>query len=173
MQKSRFILPLAAIFLALLVIRVLPWHSEPVYKGRTLSEWMDLATHAHNTAEADEALRSLGAKAVPYMMDWIKYDPNSTWHRSYLRAMRFAYNVSISREIESIRVLPLHGLAKEMKTIEDAISFINSHEIGSGCGPFVRYEIQIRYNNADSIEARFQDKQTAITFLRTYLPAKK
>jgi len=65
--------------------------------------------------------------------------------------------------------LPLHGDYRELATIEDAISYISGHGETAG-KTFIRYEIQIRYNNGDNIDGAFENKDTAIKFLRTFQP---
>jgi hypothetical protein len=77
---------------------------------------------------------------------------------------------AISRQIERIVVLPLHGSSTEMPTVTDAIRFIESYDDKAAGVTFQRYEIQIRYNNGDTIEARFADKQSALTFLHGFVP---
>lgn len=81
-----------------------------------------------------------------------------------------ALEKTILRQIERIIVLPLHGNTAELTTIDDAIRFIECYQEKAGKRPIQRYEIQIRYNNGDSIEATFQEKADAVAFLRTYQP---
>ena len=76
----------------------------------------------------------------------------------------------VSRQIDRITVMPLHGTEKELQTVADAIKYIEGYEEKAGQHPIQRYEIRIRYNNGDSIEATFRDKADAVTFLRTYQP---
>lgn len=76
----------------------------------------------------------------------------------------------VSRQIHRITVMPLHGNAKELPTVADAIKFIERYEEKADNLPMQRYEIRIRYNNDDSVEATFRDKGDAVTFLRTYQP---
>lgn len=75
---------------------------------------------------------------------------------------------SVSRRIERIIVLPLHGMARELTTIEEAISFVSCYDNAGAPQPLQRYEIQIRYNNGDVIEGKFSDKDRAVEFLRAY-----
>ncbi len=60
-----------------------------------------------------------------------------------------------------------------MTTIDDAVEMLRNYDEAGGGGFVARYEILIRYNNGDKIEATFQDKESAIKHLRTYqaLPA--
>jgi hypothetical protein len=76
---------------------------------------------------------------------------------------------AVSRQIERIIILPLHGDYQELVTIEEAITYINGHGDVAGKS-FVRYEIQIRYNNGDNINGAFENKANAINFLRTFQP---
>jgi hypothetical protein len=75
---------------------------------------------------------------------------------------------AVLREIELVRVLPLHGASRECASVEEAIAFIEGYRETDRSHPVVRYEVEIRYNNGDDIEGRFGDKQTAIAFLRSY-----
>jgi hypothetical protein len=76
----------------------------------------------------------------------------------------------VSRQIDRITVMPLHGSALELPTVVDAIRFIEDYQEKAGEHPIQRYEIRMRYNNGDSIEATFRGKPDAVTFLRTYQP---
>ncbi len=76
----------------------------------------------------------------------------------------------VSRQIERIIVLPLHGKFAELTTIDEAIKFIESYKENAIAQPIERYEIQVCHNNDDSIRGSFRDKADAVAFLRTYLP---
>ncbi|MBM3889047.1 MAG: DNA methylase [Verrucomicrobia bacterium] len=75
---------------------------------------------------------------------------------------------AVTRRIESVRVLPLHGTARECGTLQQAIAFIEAYTEADGGRPVVRYEVQIRYSNGDKIEGQFTDREGAIQFLRSY-----
>jgi hypothetical protein len=75
----------------------------------------------------------------------------------------------VLRKIERIVILALHGESHEVKTVRDAIQFIDSYDDTGGVGkPIERYEIQVRYNNGIVIEGKFKDKASAIEFLQSY-----
>jgi hypothetical protein len=76
---------------------------------------------------------------------------------------------AVSRQIDRIVILPIHGDYRELATIEDAIRYICGHGETAG-KTFIRYEIQIRYNNGDNISGAFENKDTAIKFLKTFQP---
>jgi hypothetical protein len=75
---------------------------------------------------------------------------------------------SISRQIETIIILPLHGGTYEARSIHEAVQHLETYDETKAQSEFVRYEIQIRFNNGNEIAGRFNDKQSGIEFLRTY-----
>lgn len=75
---------------------------------------------------------------------------------------------AVTRKIESVRVLPLHGTAFHGDSIEKAIEFVEKYDEADRLKPFVRYEIEIRYMNGDLINGRFEDRERAISFLHTF-----
>lgn len=78
--------------------------------------------------------------------------------------------LSISRKIEQVLILPLHGQQQNISTIVDAISFLTDYEEKNSCPhPIDHYEIVIRYSTGDNINANFKVKNDAILFLRNYL----
>jgi hypothetical protein len=81
-----------------------------------------------------------------------------------------ALEKAITRRIKRILVLPLHGRSYEVATVKDALHFIEHYEQNKSTQPFIRYEIQVIYDNEDHIVASLQNRSTAIDFLRTFLP---
>jgi hypothetical protein len=81
-----------------------------------------------------------------------------------------ALTIAVSRKIQRIVVLPLHGQIEELPTLDEAISFLRRYDDRNGRKPVHRYEIQIRYSNGDSIEGKFGEKEEAIEFLESYRP---
>ena len=74
------------------------------------------------------------------------------------------------RRVKRIVILPLHGGAHEVTTVQDAVKFVEEYGRELESVPFVRYEIHMTYNNGDEIKGDFKDKSSAIEFLRTFLP---
>jgi hypothetical protein len=73
---------------------------------------------------------------------------------------------TLDRQIEKIILVPLHGQQSEFMTIPDAIAFVENYsEDGLREGNFRKYEIIIRYSNGDKIDASFQNKEKAVSFL--------
>jgi hypothetical protein len=78
-------------------------------------------------------------------------------------------DIHISRYIQSILVLPLHGEEQEINNIQDAIYYLSAYGETKSTMSLYKIEIIIKYNNGDKIEASFRDKNTALSFLKTYL----
>lgn len=74
---------------------------------------------------------------------------------------------SITKQVKSIKVLPLHGKPLVFLTVHDAISFVEDYTDGSCTQPVMKYEITIIYNNSDRIEAEFAEKSDAIEFFNS------
>lgn len=72
------------------------------------------------------------------------------------------------RQINAVRVIPLHGMAKDCVGVADAIAFVEGYDEAAPTGPLVKYEVIIRYDNGDKIEGQFQDRVTTIEFLAAY-----
>lgn len=74
--------------------------------------------------------------------------------------------VALTRRIESVYVLPLHGRARTLADVLEAIEFIESFNESEPDESFVRYEVGVRYSNGDEVRGQFNDKVTAVVFLR-------
>lgn len=77
-------------------------------------------------------------------------------------------DIAVSRQIDWVRVLPLHGAVFNGKSLEEAIEYIEKYDEVNGSKLLVRYEIEIHYSNGDSINGKFEDRDGAILFLRKY-----
>lgn len=75
---------------------------------------------------------------------------------------------SVSRFIESIIILPLHGQENVSNSAIEAIDFLKKYSEDNPKLPLSKYEIIIKYNTGDRIEASFKDKKDTIKFLETY-----
>jgi|GEM_PF-2323809 len=76
--------------------------------------------------------------------------------------------LAISRQLVSVRVLPLHGAVAQWNLIDDAIVFIHNYQEDNNQHPVARYEIELLYSNGDKINGSFGNKLSAIQFLRDY-----
>lgn len=76
---------------------------------------------------------------------------------------------SFLRRVQGISVIVLHGLVRQIATVDLAIEYVQNYAETQGTpGPVSKYEIEIRYNNGDVIHAIFQAKVEAIRFLQTF-----
>lgn len=91
-------------------------------------------------------------------------DVNSDEVMQFMSKLR----ATITRQVESVRIMPTHGLLVEKTSIEEAINFIQEYSEDPTPHPFSRYEIEVLYNNGNEISGKFQDKDSAIQFLRDY-----
>lgn len=76
---------------------------------------------------------------------------------------------SVSRFIERVFILPLHGQESTASTVTEAIDFLKKYSEDKPKLPLAKYEIIIKYNTGDRIEASFKDKGDTIKFLESYL----
>jgi len=76
---------------------------------------------------------------------------------------------SVCRFIEMVIILPLHGQESSVTNAAEAIDFIKKYQEDKSKPPIIKYEIIIKYNTTDRIEASFKDKKDAIKFLETYI----
>ncbi len=65
---------------------------------------------------------------------------------------------AVSRFIESVSVVPLHGVTSTLNTVEEAINFIGTYNQRNGNLEILKYEIVVRYNNNDKVEGIFNTK---------------
>jgi len=79
-----------------------------------------------------------------------------------------ALDKTVTRRIEKIIVIPLHGQESEHPTVEAAIAFLASYQATAVQGKVYKYEIHVRYTNGDKITAEFSGKDAAVEFLMKY-----
>ena len=60
-----------------------------------------------------------------------------------------------SRLVQHIFVLTLSGTSRRFDRIDDAIQFIADHDQAEPAADFVRYQLNVRYSNAEEIRACF------------------
>jgi hypothetical protein len=76
---------------------------------------------------------------------------------------------AVTRRVQLVRVLPLHGAPREYSTVEEAMEFVRRYDESPGTLPIVLYEIDVRYTNGDRVEGRFKDRRTALAFLAKHV----
>lgn len=81
-KRHRFVMGLACGLLLAGILWPVLSPQEPVYKKRRLSEWVATlggSRFPNIEDEANEAIRTLGTNAIPWLMKWIQYE-ESRWH---------------------------------------------------------------------------------------------
>jgi hypothetical protein len=85
-----------------------------------------------------------------------------------LRFMQ-SLTLSVSREVILIRINPIHGATFNFSSIEEALNFIESYdESNSDSVQFLRYGVEVHYNNGENVKGEFLSKQTVMQFMRQY-----
>ena len=80
-----------------------------------------------------------------------------------------ALEASLSRGVQGIMVVVLHGQPQHLATAAEAIAYLQGYPDAAGCAaPASKYEVHIRYNTGDVIDALFQRKEDAVQFLQSF-----
>lgn len=111
-KRKRLLIAIVAIGLAAFVFWFfLLRNTEPIYDGKPLSKWIDIAApwkptpyNADERADATEAIRAIGTNGLPQLVDWVGYTPRGlrpmilrhypnlpTWLVQKQRVVRFFY----------------------------------------------------------------------------------
>lgn len=75
---------------------------------------------------------------------------------------------TVSRRIDQIHVLALHGSTSVLGTISEALAFVATYQEAVGSNVFSRYEIIVRFNNGSEIIGKLSSKAEALAFLAIY-----
>lgn len=135
------------------------------FKARGIDAFFDESTPDADLAKKVAAWSALGSDDRKQIARAL-LEINKSDVEDFMRSL----GASIARTVESVHVLPLHGSGIDCGSVAEAIKFIEGYASSGGGGPAVRYEVQVRYNNGDSVAGNFADKSTAIDFLRSYEP---
>jgi hypothetical protein len=78
-------------------------------------------------------------------------------------------DASLSRGVQGITVVVLHGEPCHLATAAEAIAYLHAYAESAGCAAVAsRYEVHVRYNTGDVIDATFQRKEDAVKFLEGF-----
>ena len=76
-----------------------------------------------------------------------------------------ALNQRLGRNIYRVLIVPLYGRMNQFATIENALNFLEQHQIYEGSGEFRKYEVRVEFSNGDKVEASLTSKQSVREFL--------
>ena len=88
--------------------------------------------------------------------------------RIYKGFTRLSISVYLFLTLFSGIILPLHGQEATTNSVTEAIVFLEKYQEINHKLPVAKYEIIIKYNNGDRVEATYKDRKSAIKFLETY-----
>jgi len=91
-------------------------------------------------------------------------------HEQDVKAFSESMEKVLSRQIKRIFILPLHGSVVQFATIDEALESVEAFDQAKAISEFVRYEIEILYDNGNTLRGTFNDKSSAIEFLMSYKP---
>ncbi|MBI1899847.1 MAG: DNA methylase [Planctomycetia bacterium] len=118
-----------------------------------------------STSDRDVA-RKVAACAKLSEADWTRMGHRlRALHANDLQLFLGQLEASLSRKIQAIFVLGLHGRDGELASIDEAIDFVNQYDESAAPTAFRRYEINVRYTNGDEVRGTFSTKREAIDFL--------
>jgi hypothetical protein len=125
------------------------------------------ANFDEKTSEADFGLKIDGWNDLPNKEDVAKELLNL--NKKDINGFFKLLSASVSRFIERIIILPLHGQELVANNVAEAIALFEKYSENKQKLPLAKYEIIIRYNTGDKIEAIFKNRKDSIKFLETYL----
>lgn len=76
---------------------------------------------------------------------------------------------SVSRYVEQVVILPLHGQETIVNTLVEAVECLDQYNEEESMLPIHKYEITVKYNTGDRIDASFKDKEDSKKFLSHFL----
>lgn len=85
-----------------------------------------------------------------------------------LEIFKDALLTSLSRKLESVTIIPTHGLAVPFQSVADACSFINGYNENLTNAPVLYYEIIVKFTTDEVYSCKCKEKSKAIDFLRNY-----
>jgi hypothetical protein len=91
-------------------------------------------------------------------------------HAADVKQFLASLEAIVLRQIERVVILTLHGTGHELRTIADAVRYIEAYIDDGRNKPIERFEISLCYTNGDQIHGSFKDKPAAVEFLQTFQP---
>src|SRR5438270_3537608 len=86
-----------------------------------------------------------------------------------LTRLMAALEASLSRGVQGVTVVVLHGLPQQMPSVAQAIQYLQNYdECQPSSAAAVKYGVDLRYTNGDVIHGVFHEKGEAIRFLQTF-----
>jgi hypothetical protein len=110
--------------------------------------------------------RRVGACGKLRDSDWRKVAvPLRRLHGDALSQFLRQLELALTRRIENVFVIALHGRSCQGTSLDEAIRFIETYDEHGTAQGFCRYEVSVRFTNGDEVRATFSSKVEAIRFL--------
>jgi len=79
-KRRKLLIVLACVAAAVSLVAYLARDQQPTYQGRSLSAWLQIygshPTDHQTSADAEDALRHISTNAIPFLLEWIGYEPS-------------------------------------------------------------------------------------------------
>ena len=85
-KRKIYLLLLASVALAVVLLVVFNREREPEYRGKRLSEWVEENPFDAAGPDGIHPVRQMGTNAVPYLLKWIRYE-RPVWKRKLYAAV--------------------------------------------------------------------------------------
>lgn len=89
-------------------------------------------------------------------------------YATQLQELRDELHKALYIAVSEVTIVPIHGQAHLLASVQDAISFITQYDETTQA-PLMRYEITIRYTNGQEYMMRSTNRRSALQYLNTYL----
>ena len=143
-KRRKLLLIFGCAALALVLLFALTREHEPTAHGKPLSYWVQIysgpaiarpATTPQAMAEADAAIKQIGTNAIPFLIEWMDYEPPRWKLRLLMKTGKLPYWIIKSRPVKWFFAAP--GFAR---ATEAALSF---RALGPTAAPAIP-ELEIR-----------------------------
>jgi hypothetical protein len=135
-----------------------------VFRNWDIDVWFEENTEDSILQQQIDRWESLGSVEVLQLADLLRGMISND-----LKVFMDDLSKVVLRRVERVSVLVLRGRATECLTVGDAVDVIQSHVSGSHLGAILRFEIDIRYDNGDSVTAGFARAADAVAFVRSFV----
>ncbi len=126
------------------------------------------ADYGETTPEADMQSKVDAYEALPDARKAVIGRTLLRLHSAELHTFIQSLEVVLTRTVQAVYVVALHGSSQEMTSVADAITFLIGYTEAATAHGFLRYEVLVRYTNGNEMSGRFNDKGSAIDYLRQY-----
>ncbi|WP_433342150.1 hypothetical protein [Streptomyces sp. CA-253872] len=133
------------------------------FKTEGIDFWFEETTPAAHMAAQVERWSSIGPAGRENVIKALRENAGTQFD-----AFATRLRDHLSRKVQSVMVLPLHGVARTAASVAEALTLLSGMRTAKPSPEdleLLRIEIQVRYSNTDRIEASFSSLADAIVWL--------